>query len=175
MPQWWCTHRVWPPAWFKQQSSLDVGVCSLSAILWPIHPVTTGHWSLPNTSGLPSHLCLEWENQWCKSTVRLHACVPRSLSTAQNTFQHIYWQEQIQCCVTVWNPLNSNFLPATWLYIVSAFVHRAIFCKYEVEIISNENTPLLTSIRSRIVLLHHYFVWYDQLTGMDIVSISISL
>lgn len=71
MPQWWCTHGGWPPAWFKQQSNLDVGVCSLSAILWPIHPVTTGHRSLPNTSGLPPHLCLEWDDQWCTSAVRL--------------------------------------------------------------------------------------------------------
>lgn len=102
MPQWWCTHRVWPPAWFKQQSSLDVGVRSLSAILWPIHPVTTGHWSLPNTSGLPPHLCLEWENQWCTSAVR-HACVPCSLNTAQNKF------ELIQCSVTVLITMNFEY------------------------------------------------------------------
>lgn len=123
MPQWWCTHRVWPPAWFKQQSSLHVGVRSLSAILWPIHPVTTGHWSLPNLSGLPPHLCLEWENQWCMSAVR-HACVPCSLNTAQNKF------ELIQCSVTVLITRNfiwirarclslfwTIFIPATWFAV----------------------------------------------------------
>lgn len=121
MPQWWCTHRVWPPAWFKQQSSLHVGVRSLSAILWPIHPVTTGHWSLPNLSGLPPHLCLEWENQWCMSAVR-HACVPCSLNTAQNKF------ELIQCSVTVLITRNFIWIRARCVSLLDNFHTCYLVC-----------------------------------------------